>query len=88
MACAHLSRVEGVVEKIDATWLTVRLGDGRALAARPSRRLGFFHKRHVVGDQVLVGMRTQQAASGLILTRGRHFVPGSPSPDGTAQRAS
>jgi len=78
MACAHISRVEGVVaSQIDATWFTVRLGDGRALAVRASRRLGFLQKRHLVGDQVLVGMRSQAAAKGLILTRGRHPVAGA-----------
>lgn len=77
MGCTHISRVEGVVSsQIDATWFTVRLGDGRALAVRASRRLGFLQKRHLVGDQVLVGMRSQAAAKGLILTRGRHLAPG------------
>lgn len=84
MAYASISRVEGVVaSQIDGTWFTVRLGDGRALAARASRRLGTLHKRHVVGDQVLVGMLSQQAAEGLILTRGGRAAPGSPARPGS-----
>lgn len=84
MAYARISRVEGVVaSRIDDTWFTVRLGDGRALAARASRRLGYLHKRHVVGDQVLVGMLSREAAEGLMLTRGRPAALTSP-----ARRAS
>jgi translation initiation factor IF-1 len=75
MANLRISRIEGVVaSQIDDTWFTVRLGDGRALAARVSRRLGLLQKQHTVGDRVLVGMLAR-AADGLILTRGSRVTP-------------
>ena len=70
MSREDLIKVDGIIsEALSGSRFSVKLADGRVMAAKLSGRLRRFHIRVLVGDQVVLGISPYDPSHGLILTR-------------------
>lgn len=70
MSREDLLKVDGTVtEALNGSRFTLRLNDGREIAAKLSGRLRKYHIRVLVGDRVTVGLSPYDLSHGLILSR-------------------
>lgn len=80
MSKEDLIKIEGVItEALSGSRFSVKLPDGRLLAAKLSGRLRRFHIRVLVGDKVTLGLSPYDPSHGLILSREKLGSPAKSS---------